>query len=157
VHQAAIRPYKTQTDLAGYIHLCAEIGPSCNKGLAMTAALQGTTVQAMLSQKRRNKVCFKCGGFGHFKNDCPRNRGTASRQSGYTPGVCPQGRKGNHWIKECKSKTYIQGHPMPGNKKRGQSQAPRCPQQAAYRVMKLLPGQRNPFFNLSGQSQEVQD
>ena len=45
-----IRPYKAKTDLSGYIHLCAEIGPSYNQGLAMAAALQGTTVQAMLSQ-----------------------------------------------------------------------------------------------------------
>ena len=47
---AAIWPYKAKTDLSGYIHLCAEIGPSYNQSLPMAAALQGTTVQAMLSQ-----------------------------------------------------------------------------------------------------------
>ena len=26
-----IRPYKAKTDLSGYIHLCAEIGPSYNQ------------------------------------------------------------------------------------------------------------------------------
>jgi hypothetical protein len=48
---AAIWPYKAKTYLSGYIHLCAEIGPSQNRGLAMAAALQGTTAQAMLSQR----------------------------------------------------------------------------------------------------------
>ena len=33
--QATIPPYKAQTDLAGYIRLCAEIGPSYNQRLAM--------------------------------------------------------------------------------------------------------------------------
>ena len=48
---AAIWPYKAKTDLSGYIHLCAEIGPSYNQSLAMVATLQGTTVQQiMLSQ-----------------------------------------------------------------------------------------------------------
>ena len=46
-----IQPYRAQTDLAGYICLCAEIGPSYNQGLAMATALQGTTVQVILSQK----------------------------------------------------------------------------------------------------------
>jgi hypothetical protein len=46
-----IQPYKAHTDLAGYIHLCVEIGPPYNQGLAMATALQGTTVKAMLSQK----------------------------------------------------------------------------------------------------------
>jgi hypothetical protein len=43
--------YIGQTDLAGYIHLCEEIGTSYNQGLAMATTLQGTTVQAMLAQK----------------------------------------------------------------------------------------------------------
>ena len=110
VCRAAIQLHKGQTDLAGYIHLCAEIGPSSNHGLALTTALQGTTVQAMLSQKQGNYACFKCGSLGHFKNDCPKNRGAESGQAGRTPGVCPRCRKGNHWAREFKSKTDIQGH-----------------------------------------------
>jgi hypothetical protein len=85
----------------------------------MATALQGTTVQAMFSQKQGNKMCFKCGGLGHFKNDCPRNRGAKSRQSGFAPGVCPRCRKGNYWAKECKSKTDMQGRPVSGNEQRG--------------------------------------
>lgn len=38
-----------QTELSRYAHLCAEIGPSYSQGLAMAAALKGTTVEAMLS------------------------------------------------------------------------------------------------------------
>lgn len=34
-----VHPYKAQTNLAGYIHLCAEIGPSYNQGLAVATAL----------------------------------------------------------------------------------------------------------------------
>ena len=152
-----IRPHKGHTDLAGFIRLCAEIGPLYNQGLALATALQGTTVQAMLALIWGNKVCFKCGGLGHFKNDCPRNRGAKNRQSGYAPGVCPRCRKGNHWARVCKSKSDILGHPLPGNERRGQPQALKYPQQAAYGAMKLLPSQRNPFLNLSGQPQEVQD
>ena len=148
---------RLQTDLAGYIQLCAEIGPSYNQGLALAAALQGNTVQAMLAQKRGNNKCFKCGSLGHFKTDCPKSRGAESGQAGRTPGVCPRCRKGNHWAREGKSKRDIQGHPLPGNKRRGQPQAPRYPHQAAFGAMKLLPSQRNPFLNLSGQPQELQD
>jgi hypothetical protein len=69
-------------DLAEYIRLCAEIGPSGNQALAFAATLQGTTVQAMLSQKRGNNACFKCGSLGHFKSDCPKNKGAESGQAG---------------------------------------------------------------------------
>ena len=34
---ATIQPHKGQTDLAGYVRLCAEIGPSDNQGLAFGA------------------------------------------------------------------------------------------------------------------------
>jgi hypothetical protein len=41
---ACLRRYSAtkRKDLAGYIRLCAEIGPSYNQGLALAAALQGT-------------------------------------------------------------------------------------------------------------------
>jgi hypothetical protein len=57
-----IQPYKVKTDLSGYICLCSEIEPSYNQGLTMASALQGTTVQTMLSQCRGYKECFKYGG-----------------------------------------------------------------------------------------------
>ena len=48
------------------------------------------------------------------KKDCTRNRGTTSKQSGYNGlGVCLPCKMGNHWARECKSRTDIQGCPMP--------------------------------------------
>jgi hypothetical protein len=58
--------YKAKADLPGYIHLCTEIVPSYNQGLAMAAALQGTTVQAMLSQHQGYKECFNYDGHKSF-------------------------------------------------------------------------------------------
>lgn len=69
VCRAIIQPHKGQTDLVGYVHLCAEIGLSGNLGLAFVLDLQATTVQAMLSQKQGNKVCFRCGSLNQFKNN----------------------------------------------------------------------------------------
>jgi hypothetical protein len=92
---------------------------------------------------------------GHFKSDCPKNKGAKSGQAGRVPGVCPQCRKGNHWV--CKSKSDITGHPLPENERRGQPQVLKYPRQGAYEAMKLLPSQRNPFLNLSGEPQEIQD
>ena len=129
--------------MAGYIRLCCEIGPSHNQGLAMAAALQGTTIQGILSQRRGNKRCFKCGSLGHFKSDCPDNRGAISGQSGCSPGTCPKCRKGNHWVKGCKSKTNIQGRPVSGNGRRGPPQAPIHPGQTVYGATQLLPSQEN--------------
>ena len=88
----AIWPYKAKTDLSGYTPLCAEIGPSYNQGLAMAAALQGTTVQAMLSQCRGYKECFKCGYINHFTKDCPKIRGI-DRQLNCSSGICPHCRR----------------------------------------------------------------
>jgi hypothetical protein len=68
----AIQLHKGQTDLAGYVCLCAEIGPSYNQGLAFGAALQETALQAMFLWKQGNNACFKCGSLGHFKSDCER-------------------------------------------------------------------------------------
>jgi hypothetical protein len=42
--RAVIQPHKRQTDLAGYVHLCADMGLTC-------AVSQGTHVQAMFSRK----------------------------------------------------------------------------------------------------------
>jgi hypothetical protein len=71
----------------GYVCLCAEIGPSYNQGLAFGAALQGTALQAMFLRKRGNNACFKSGSLGHFKSDCPKNKGAKSGQAGLVPGI----------------------------------------------------------------------
>ena len=99
----------------------------------------------MLAQKQGNNACFMCVSLGHFNNDFPKNRSAKSGQAGHASGVCPQCKKGNHLVRECKSKIDIQGCLLLGNEKRGQPQALRYPQQVAYGAMKLLPNQRNPF------------
>jgi hypothetical protein len=57
--RAVIQPHKGQTDLEGYVRLCADIGPSCEIS-------KGTHVQAMFLRKRGNNACFKCGSLDHF-------------------------------------------------------------------------------------------
>lgn len=81
--RAAIQPHKGTTDLAGYVHLCTDIGPSCE-------ILQGTHAQAMFSRKRGKNVCFKCESLDHFRIDCPQNKGAEVRQTGRAPGICPR-------------------------------------------------------------------
>jgi hypothetical protein len=77
-----------------------------------------------------------------------------SRQSGCVPEIFLQYKKGNHWVRKCSSKIDIQDCPVSGNEQRGEPQAPRCPQQAAYGTIKLLPTQENTFLNLSEQPQK---
>ncbi|XP_052036908.1 endogenous retrovirus group K member 10 Gag polyprotein-like, partial [Apodemus sylvaticus] len=152
----AIRPQRGKTDLAGYIRLCSEIGPSYNQGLAMAAALQGTTIQGILSQRRGNRRCFKCGSLGHFKSDCPDNKPSINGQSGGPAGTCHKCRKGNHWVKGCKSKNNFQGRPVSGNGGRGQPQAPLHLRQTVCGAQ-LLPSQGNPSLTSPELHQEMQD
>ena len=45
-----------------------------------------------------------------------------------TPNVCPRRKKDKHWTKDCRSKTDLQGKPLPPvseNWVRGQPQAPK--------------------------------
>jgi hypothetical protein len=114
---AAIQPHKGQTDLARYVRLCGDIGPSC-------ATSQGTHVQAMFSWKGGNKACFKYGSLDHFKSNCPKNKGAKSGQAGRAPEICPWCRKGNHWARVCKSKPGVLSHPVPGNEGRGSAPDP---------------------------------
>nr|KAF6418684.1 hypothetical protein HJG63_008732 [Rousettus aegyptiacus] len=44
--RAAFRPYRKKGDMADYIQLCSDIGPSYTQGPAMAAALQGKTIKA---------------------------------------------------------------------------------------------------------------
>lgn len=148
--RAAIQPHKGTTDLAGYVRLCADIGPSCE-------ILQGTHAQAMFSRKRGKNVCFKCGSLDHFRINCPQNKGAEVRQTGRAPGLCPRCGKGRHWAKDCKHKTGVLSCPVPGNEERGQPQAPSYSKKTAYGAINLLPSQQDQFLSLSGQTQEMQD
>jgi hypothetical protein len=146
--RTAIQPHKGQTDLARYVRLCADIGPSCEIS-------QGTHAQAMFSRKRGNNACFKCGSLDHFKSNCPKNKGAEVRQTGRAPEICSWCGKGRHWAKECKHKPGVLSCPMPENKERGQPQALSYSKKTAHGAINLLPSQQDQFLSLSGQTQEM--
>jgi hypothetical protein len=148
--RAAIQPHKGQTDLEGYVCLCADIEPSCTTS-------QGIHIQTMFLWKQGNNACFKCGSLDHFKSNCPKNKGAESGQAGHAPRICPRCKKGNHWARECKSKPGVLSCPMPGNEGRGQPQTPTYSKKTAYGAINLLPHQKDQFLSLSGQTQEMQD
>ncbi|QTI96650.1 gag [Prosimian retrovirus 1] len=154
--QAAIRPYRKKTDLTGYIRLCSDIGPSYQQGLAMAAAFSGQTVKEFLGNRdRQRRACFKCGKAGHFAKDCKGDSNKA--QETKAPGICPRCRKGRHFASECRSKTDIDGNPLPprsGNGGRGLPQAPK----QAYGAVSFVPASnKNPFQTSVEQPQEAQD
>ena len=82
VFHSAIWPYKAKPHLSVYICLCTEIGPSYNQGLATSVALQGSTVQPMLSYHRGDKECVKYGGKNHFRKYCPKKEKEIEAETG---------------------------------------------------------------------------
>ncbi|KAK1342157.1 hypothetical protein QTO34_016914 [Cnephaeus nilssonii] len=61
--QAALRPYQRKGDLSDYIRICADIGPSYMQGVAIAAALKGTTIEGILQQQfSTGKICFRTIG-----------------------------------------------------------------------------------------------
>lgn len=151
--QAAIRPHR-RGSLSDYIRLCADIGPSHQMGLAIGAAIE----KAFNNQSSKNK-CFSCGQAGHFAKHC------LSTRQGLTthpkpPGTCPRCKKGRHWASQCRSKTDVQGNPIPsdqGNSWRGQPQAPQNnPNLGAIRFVPRT-HDSNLSQNFSGPPQAVQD
>lgn len=155
--RTALRPYIGQTDLKGYVRLCAEVGPALNQGFTCAAAMQGNSAQTSPSQNRGSNICFKCGSAGHLKRECPKGKGVKSGQTDRPPGICPRCQRGYHWSGKCKSRTDLQGRPLQGNGKRGPPQTPSHSQSAAYGATELQSGQGNLFSNSSKQPQEVRD
>ncbi|XP_057644071.1 endogenous retrovirus group K member 5 Gag polyprotein-like [Chionomys nivalis] len=107
--KAAIRPFKKQGKVADYIRICSDIGQSYMQGMALAAALQGKTINDVLSQQgdlAPGKAqatgmpggCFGCGLMGHQIRRCPDRR--ASPRTRREPGLCRRCRRGKHWTSE---------------------------------------------------------
>lgn len=148
---STIRPHKGQTDLAGYIWLCAEIGLSYNQGLALAAALQCLHRNKGITNVL-NVELWVILKMIVLRVEILR----VGKQAVLQEFVLDAGRA-TIGLGNVNPRTDIQGRLLLRNERRVQPQAPRYPQQAAYGAMKLLPSQRNSFLNLSGQPQEVQD
>jgi hypothetical protein len=90
----AIWPYKAKTDLSGYIHLCAGIGPSYNQfGYGCCLAGDYITSNASSTKVIRNVLSINI-----LKKDYPKIRGI-DRQSNCFPGICPHCRRDNLWAR----------------------------------------------------------
>lgn len=179
----ALRSHRNKS-LDDYIKICRNIDPTYIQGM-----VQGQVIAMALRgegpQGKRNmggsgdKTCFKCGGSGHFRRDCPRgcpgNPGTTAFNTARRPGLCPRCKRGNHWANDCRSKTDIQGNPLPppaqaarpqGNWNQALPQGPRAtlygamnPSAGSGQVCFVRPQQSNPFTSpiSSEQPQAVQE
>lgn len=131
--KAAIRPFKKQSNVADYIQICSDIGQSYTQGMALAAALQGKTINDVLSQQgdlASGKAqatgmpggCFGCGLMGYQIRRCPKRR--TSPRTRREPGLYRRYKREKHWSSKCKSKRDDLKNPLSGNGFRGQPQAP---------------------------------
>ncbi|KAL0599550.1 Gag polyprotein [Plecturocebus cupreus] len=160
--QAAIWPWRKKGNLVDYIHLCADIGPAYQQGLAMAAAQAGMTVAAYAKQK-----------FDNYNMDSPDLNVTdveiwdiwqnnpVPQTNQQQPCECPRCHRGNHWANECHSKQDAQGNPLIyklGNGQKGQS---RPPHKFGAPILQESPqttmANPNPFLSSFRQPQAAQD
>jgi hypothetical protein len=91
---AAIQLYKTKSDFSGYVHLCAEIGPSYDQfGYGCCLAEDYSTGNASSTKVIRNVLSINL-----LKKDCPEFRGIDT-QWNCSSGICPHCRRDNLWAR----------------------------------------------------------
>ncbi|TRZ08551.1 hypothetical protein HGM15179_018555 [Zosterops borbonicus] len=116
-----------QPTLSQMIEACSKIHTSANVAAIQTnimeeqfgkhqeAADQQDDSMGMMAVELAKRPCFKCRKFGHIKKFCPETVGNTKAQS-----LCSRCRKGKHFANQCRSKTNIDGRPLPhlGNSKK---------------------------------------
>ncbi|ERE67084.1 protease-like protein [Cricetulus griseus] len=163
--QAALKPHRKKGDIDEFIKICADIGPAYTQGLAMAAALQGTSVKDMLFPQKKQDTgkkkgmkpsggCFGYGQKGHRVRQCP-NRGE-NRE----PGLCPRCMRGRHWAYECTSKRDAQGIPLqekiplrPRDKSMGQLNQGSCPRRSVQDLYRATAGSAGLDLSVQPQTQ----
>jgi hypothetical protein len=115
------------------------------------------TIGAALQLKEK-KLAID-GQPGHFGRGCPTQRQStlvstmpATQQKFPPPGLCPKCKRGSHWARDCRSKTDINGHPLPAVQGNGQ----RAPLQGSSPLMTTADNPLAPMGDCAGPWQGTQ-
>ncbi|XP_049628504.1 endogenous retrovirus group K member 10 Gag polyprotein-like [Suncus etruscus] len=145
--KAILRGQNKLKPLNEMIRLCSEADPFVHK--------IGQAIVAFQNQSN-GKTCFKCGQPGHWVKTCPMAKHSPVLTTANTepkPSLCPQCRRGKHWVASCHSKTDIEGNPLPPHQGNGRRARPQGPQKSilmglqrpAHPVQQFVaPAQSNP-------------
>ena len=102
-------PIRETGSLMEYLKACRDFGSMSHR--AKLAALETFNVQ-----KAANAKCFNCGKANHMKKQCcmpmqtAKNNNTSNKKR--PPGVCPKGKRGFHWLNECRCKFKKDGNAL---------------------------------------------